>query len=40
MPVIDIDSHFEPADDWLDEFPALQGRRCPTASRPTIRASR
>jgi predicted TIM-barrel fold metal-dependent hydrolase len=22
--VIDIDSHFEPADDWLDEFPALR----------------
>ena len=24
MPVIDIDSHFEPTDDWLDEFPALK----------------
>jgi predicted TIM-barrel fold metal-dependent hydrolase len=24
MPVIDIDSHFEPATDWLDEFPALK----------------
>lgn len=24
MPVIDVDSHFEPAADWLDEFPALQ----------------
>jgi hypothetical protein len=24
MTVIDIDSHFEPAEDWLDEFPALQ----------------
>jgi predicted TIM-barrel fold metal-dependent hydrolase len=23
MPVIDIDAHVEPADDWLDEFPAL-----------------
>lgn len=26
MPVIDVDSHFEPADDWLDEFPALKAR--------------
>ncbi len=26
MPVIDIDSHFEPADDWLDEFPTLRER--------------
>jgi predicted TIM-barrel fold metal-dependent hydrolase len=26
MPVIDIDSHFEPADDWLDEFPALKAK--------------
>jgi uncharacterized protein len=26
MPVIDIDSHFEPTDDWLDEFPALKAR--------------
>ena len=24
MPVIDIDSHFEPAANWLDEFPALR----------------
>lgn len=24
MPVIDVDSHFEPTDDWLDEFPALR----------------
>lgn len=24
MPVIDIDSHFEPAEDWLDEFPGLK----------------
>jgi predicted TIM-barrel fold metal-dependent hydrolase len=23
-PVIDVDAHFEPAADWLDEFPALQ----------------
>jgi predicted TIM-barrel fold metal-dependent hydrolase len=23
MPVIDIDAHVEPADDWLDEFPSL-----------------
>jgi predicted TIM-barrel fold metal-dependent hydrolase len=23
MPVIDVDSHFEPAPDWLDEFPAV-----------------
>lgn len=26
MTVIDIDSHFEPADDWLDEFPALAAK--------------
>jgi predicted TIM-barrel fold metal-dependent hydrolase len=26
MPVIDIDSHFEPAADWLDEFPALNAK--------------
>jgi uncharacterized protein len=26
MMVIDIDSHFEPADDWLDEFPSLRGK--------------
>lgn len=26
MPVIDIDSHFEPTADWLDEFPALQAK--------------
>jgi uncharacterized protein len=26
MPVIDIDAHFEPAGDWLDEFPALKAR--------------
>jgi predicted TIM-barrel fold metal-dependent hydrolase len=26
MPVIDIDSHFEPAEDWLDEFPALRAK--------------
>jgi predicted TIM-barrel fold metal-dependent hydrolase len=24
MPVIDVDSHFEPTHDWLDEFPALK----------------
>jgi len=24
MPVIDVDSHFEPAADWLDEFPDLK----------------
>jgi predicted TIM-barrel fold metal-dependent hydrolase len=24
MPVIDIDAHFEPTDDWLDEFPTLK----------------
>ena len=24
MPVIDIDSHFEPAADWLDEFPVVK----------------
>jgi predicted TIM-barrel fold metal-dependent hydrolase len=26
MPVIDIDSHFEPAANWLDEFPALNAK--------------
>jgi predicted TIM-barrel fold metal-dependent hydrolase len=26
MPVIDVDSHFEPADDWLDEFPGLRAK--------------
>ena len=26
MPVIDVDSHFEPTDDWLDEFPALAAK--------------
>jgi predicted TIM-barrel fold metal-dependent hydrolase len=26
MPVLDIDSHFEPAADWLDEFPALKAK--------------
>jgi predicted TIM-barrel fold metal-dependent hydrolase len=26
VPVIDIDSHFEPAPDWLDEFPALKAK--------------
>jgi len=26
IPVIDIDSHFEPAHDWLDEFPGLKKR--------------
>jgi predicted TIM-barrel fold metal-dependent hydrolase len=26
MPVIDVDSHFEPTDDWLDEFPALKAK--------------
>ena len=26
MPVIDVDSHFEPTQDWLDEFPALKDR--------------
>lgn len=33
MTVIDIDSHFEPASDWLDEFPALKAElpeRLPT----------
>ena len=24
MTVIDVDAHFEPAADWLDEFPSLQ----------------
>ena len=26
MPVIDVDSHFEPSDDWLDEFPGLRAK--------------
>ncbi len=26
MTVIDIDSHFEPADDWLDDFPRLRAK--------------
>lgn len=26
MPVIDIDSHFEPVANWLDEFPALKAK--------------
>lgn len=26
MPVIDIDSHFEPSENWLDEFPALKAK--------------
>jgi predicted TIM-barrel fold metal-dependent hydrolase len=26
MPIIDIDSHFEPAEDWLDEFPGLKAK--------------
>ncbi|HEY8525296.1 MAG TPA: amidohydrolase family protein [Acidimicrobiales bacterium] len=26
MPIIDIDAHAEPADDWLDEFPALKAK--------------
>jgi predicted TIM-barrel fold metal-dependent hydrolase len=26
IPVIDIDAHFEPAEDWLDEFPKLKER--------------
>src|SRR3954469_24023578 len=33
MPVIDLDSHFEPTQDWLDEFPSLKAklpRRLPT----------
>src|SRR5687768_13305109 len=41
MPVIDVDSHFEPAADWLDEFPALKAKlpqRYPTDDpRFTIR---
>jgi predicted TIM-barrel fold metal-dependent hydrolase len=42
MPVIDIDAHFEPADGWLDEFPALKARlpaRFPTGDpRFTLRS--
>ena len=33
MTVMDIDAHFEPANDWLDEFPALKAKlpqRLPT----------
>jgi predicted TIM-barrel fold metal-dependent hydrolase len=26
MPCIDVDSHFEPTEDWLDEFPALKAK--------------
>lgn len=26
MPVVDIDSHFEPTLRWLDDFPALKER--------------
>lgn len=26
MPVIDVDSHFEPTEDWLDDFPTLKAR--------------
>jgi uncharacterized protein len=26
MPVIDVDAHFEPVADWLDEFPSLKRR--------------
>jgi hypothetical protein len=26
MPVIDIDAHFEPTAEWLDEFPALKAK--------------
>ena len=26
MPVIDVDSHFEPTEDWLDDFPKLKAR--------------
>src|SRR6266480_6452484 len=26
MPVIDVDAHFEPTEDWLGEFPALRRR--------------
>ncbi len=42
MLVIDVDSHFEPVDDWLDEFPALKARlpeRLPTGDpRFTLRS--
>lgn len=42
MPVIDVDAHFEPTDDWLDEFPGLEGRlpeRFPTGDpRFTLRS--
>lgn len=42
MPVIDVDAHFEPTDDWLDEFPALAARlpaRLPTGDpRFTLRS--
>jgi hypothetical protein len=26
QPIIDVDSHFEPGDDWLDPYPALAAR--------------
>ncbi|NUU22132.1 MAG: hypothetical protein HOV68_11555, partial [Streptomycetaceae bacterium] len=26
MAVIDVDAHFEPARDWLDQFPKLRDR--------------
>ena len=29
MPVIDVDSHFEPTEDWLDEFPKLKAELPP-----------
>jgi uncharacterized protein len=42
MPVIDVDSHFEPTDDWLDDFPALKAKlpeRFPTGDpRFTLRS--
>lgn len=42
MPIIDIDAHFEPTDDWLDEFPSLKERlpeRLPTGDpRFTLRS--
>jgi hypothetical protein len=28
-PIIDVDAHFEPAADWLDEFPAIKAKLPP-----------
>ncbi len=41
MPIVDVDSHFEPTEDWLDEFPAVKAKlpeRLPTDD-PRFRTS-